>query len=225
MRFYSIIILLFINITVFAQQQKLWNKLNKRVGIAIPVDYLVGFEWNLAYMDKNSTNIPLGYFAYLFNSNVFAGIYYEQKTGVTKAKTTRDYSKYLGGNLRYHSLGIYVGKYFVDKKFKNNIFKLKQFRLNGSIKSGLGRDWILDEFTSLPLERKDYLLIFIPSAGIEIPLGNFISLGFSLNYHIVTRIDIYYSQHQLSGYGGNVSIRFSVFNNPLIKVKSKRLSY
>ena len=219
MRFCLIIILLLsLDITLFAQNRqkrsKGYKKIHTRVGRLIPVNYIFGVEANIAYIDKNSTSLVGVNFAHLFKDNIFGGIYGETKLGVTKANTTLDQNRYLYGNLRYSSMGIFIGKYIEGPKFS---FANYHSRISFSLRSGLGRDYIESPETGEPLNHKDYLHVFIPVVGIEIPVSKFLSFCFAVNYHIVTRIDIYYSKNQLSGLGTCLSLRYSIFKSIVSK--------
>ena len=141
MRHYVIIILIFINLTVFAQHRN-YAKFNKRVGIKTYVDFLLGFQTDVAYLDKNPANLLGGYFSSLFNNKYYTGFYYEQKIGVTSANTTFNNDKYYGGDLKFQSGGVFFGFYKVfQKKRTRSDFIKKLTRLNISLKTGLGRDW------------------------------------------------------------------------------------
>jgi hypothetical protein len=219
MRFLILIILIFFNLVVFAQRKN-YAKFNKRVGVKTYVDFIVGLEANIAYLDKNPNNLYCIYFSPLFNNKYYSGMFFEQKIGVTSANTTTEGNKYYGGNLKYASGGVYLGFYKVFSKKKTRSDFIKRLtRLNVSLKAGLGRDMVLDKVTHQQLDRKDYLLVVIPAIGVERPVSHFIAVGIGANYHLIRRSDRYYSNNGISGLGGYISIRFSLFNNPFVQGK------
>ena len=200
----------FINLTVFAQEDSKKLKMH--------IDFVGGVEPSIAFLDKNMNNIFGGYAFFLFDNKVYTGVFLEKKYGETKAKNPIN-DRFKGGDLHYANGGAIIGMYFFSqaKKIGRKPAKPRLLRANISLKTGVGRIWIVNKSNNKLYDRINYLGCFNIRAGLEYPLGKIVAVGGGGDYHFTTNNKIYFEDSVFSGFGFYFNLRFSFLNNPRVQ--------
>lgn len=223
-KLFILIFFLFITTTMFSQIMGKASKRGNKVGKKFFNDLIFAIDPGVARMDNNNTFIVGGYISWLFNNNMYLGINYENKIGITNNTVTKR-NKNDKGNLHYNNPGINYGKYFPLKKKNVSALRIKT-RLNVSLRVGVGSLSINDSITNKPFYNrytKDHLFTVVPAVGFERTISKFFAIGFGANYRFLFRNDFYYEKSKdISGPGIYFALRFSLFNNNWAKNSSPR---